>query len=167
MKRSKRLKRLQRPESSRDHVRQFLAPRVWKPARPAAPTRRQHPRWDLQPLLLILLAMTGAAGDSQPERFAMARGFYVASRSARRRPGRTIQGFQKALARLPLRPLRALAAGVRHEIRRRYAQRLRVDGFEPMGGDGSRIECPRSAELERRLRPAGKDDSAPTVWVTA
>ena len=36
-----------------------------------------------------------------------------------------------------------------------------------MGCDGSRIECPRSAELEARLRPAGKNDSAPTVWVTA
>src|SRR5262249_52378682 len=101
------------------------------------------------------------------ERFAMARGFYVASRGARRRPGRTIQGFQKALARLPMRPLRALAAGVRHEIRRRYAQRLRVDGFEPMGCDGSRIECPRSAELERRLGRGGRDASAPPLWVTA
>lgn len=36
-----------------------------------------------------------------------------------------------------------------------------------MGCDGSRIECPRSAELERRLRPAGKKDSAPPLWVTA
>ena len=64
-------------------------------------------------------------------------------------------------------PLRALADGVRDEIRRHYAERLTVDGFEPMGCDGSRIECPRTAELEARLRPAGKDDSAPTVWVTA
>jgi hypothetical protein len=167
MKRSRRLERLQRPESLLDHVRQFLTPLVWKQARQAAPTRRHHPRWDLQPLVLILLAMTWAAGDSQPERFEMARGFYLASYRARKRPGQTLQGFQKALARLPMRPLRALAAGVRHEIRRRYGQRLTVDGFEPMGCDGSRIECPRAAELERRLRPAGKDDSAPTLWVTA
>jgi hypothetical protein len=44
---------------------------------------------------------------------------------------------------------------------------LRVDGFEPMGCDGSRIECPRSRELEARLGQAGKADAAPTVWVTA
>ena len=167
MKRSKRLKRLQRPESLLEHVRQFLTPRVWKQARQAAPRRRDPARWDLQPLVLILLAMTWAAGDSQPERFEMARGFYVASYRGRRRPGKTLPGLQKALARLPMRPLRALAAGVRHEIRRRYAQRLLVAGFEPMGCDGSRIECPRAAELERRLRPAGKEDSAPTLWVTA
>src|SRR3954452_24846554 len=36
-----------------------------------------------------------------------------------------------------------------------------------MGCDGSRIECPRSAELEARLHPTGKKDSAPKVWVTA
>jgi hypothetical protein len=118
-------------------------------------------------LVLILLAMTWAAGDSRPEKFETARGFSVASYRARKRPGKTIQGSQKALARLPLRPLRALAAGVRDEIRRHDAERLLIDGFEPMGGDGSRIECPRTAELEARLRPAGKDDSAPTAWVTA
>ena len=118
MKRSRRLKRLQRPESLLDHIRQFLTPRVWKQARAAGPRHRAHPRWDLQPLVLIVLAMTWAAGDSQPEKFETARGFYVASYRARKRPGRTIQGFQKALARLPLRPLRALAAGVRDEIRR-------------------------------------------------
>ena len=51
-------------------------------------------------MVLILLAMTWAAGDSQPEEFEAARGFYVASYRARKRPGKTIQGFQKALARL-------------------------------------------------------------------
>jgi Transposase DDE domain len=167
MKRSRRLQKLQRPQSLLANLRQFLTPRVWKQARAAVPRHRAHPRWDLQPLVLIVLAMTWAAGDSLPEKFATARGFYVASYRARKRPGRTIQGFQKALARLPLRPLRALAAGVRAEIRRHYAERLLSDGFEPMGCDGSRIECPRTAELEARLGPAGKAESAPTVWVTA
>jgi hypothetical protein len=75
MKRSRRLKRLQRPQSLLDYIRQFLTPQVGKQARHAAPRRRDQPRWDLQPLVLILLAMTWAAGDSQPERFEMARGF--------------------------------------------------------------------------------------------
>ena len=108
-----------------------------------------------------------AAGDSQPEKFAIARGFYVAAFEARKRPGKTIQGFQKALSRLPVRSLKALAAGVRDQIRQHDAERLLSDGFVPMGCDGSRIECPRTAELEARLRVAGKEDSAPTVWVTA
>jgi hypothetical protein len=118
-------------------------------------------------LLLVLLAMTWAAGDSQAERFESARGFYITAYAARKRPGATLQGFQKALGRVPLRLLRTVAAGVRGQIRLRYAARLLIDGFEPLGCDGSRIECPRAAELEARLRPAGKRDAAPTVWVTA
>jgi Transposase DDE domain len=167
MKAARRLEKLQQPQSLLACLSQFLTPQVWKQARAAAPRGRSQPRWDLQPLVLIALAMTWAAGDSQPEKFETARGFYVASYRARKRPGKTIQGFQKALSRLPLRPLRALAAGVRDQIRRHYGPRLLIDGFEPMGCDGARIECPRAAELEARLGVAGKADSAPTVWVTA
>src|SRR5947209_4219526 len=167
MKRARALRPAQQPQSLLQHIRQFLTPEVSKQARAAVPRGRALPRWDLQPLLIIALAMTWAAGDSQAETFETARGFYVAAYDARKRPGKTLQGFQKALSRVPLRQLQAVAAGVRHQIRVRFAERLLVDGFEPMGGDGSRIECPRSAELEARLRPAGKDDSAPTIWVTA
>jgi Transposase DDE domain len=167
MKRARHLRRLQTPQSLIQYLRQFLTPQVAKQARAAVPRGRALPRWDLQPLLIIALAMTWAAGDSQAEKFETARGFYVAAYDARKRPGQTLQGFQKALSRIPLRSLKAFAAGVRDQIRRRSAERLLVDGLEPMGCDGSRLECPRSAELEARLRQAGKDDSAPTVWVTA
>jgi Transposase DDE domain len=66
-----------------------------------------------------------------------------------------------------MRQLRALAAGVRQEIHARLGARRLVDGFEPMGCDGSRIECPRTVELERGLGKAGKKAAAPTVWLTA
>lgn len=167
MKAARRLRKLQHPRSLIDHVRQFLTPDVWKQARQAVPQRRAASRWDLQPLILIMMAMTWAAGDSQPEKFETARGFYVACFRARRRPGKSIQGFQKALGRIPMRQLRALAAGGRREIHSRLGSRRLVDGFEPMGCDGSRIECPRTAELEARLGRAGNDGSAPTVWLTA
>ena len=144
MKPARKLQTLQHPQSLLACVRQFLTPEVWKQARAAVPHHRSRPRWDLQPLVMIVLAMTWAAGDSQPEKFETARGLYVAS-------------YQN----------RALAAGVRDQIRQHYAERLLIDGFEPMGCDGARIECPRTAELEARLRLAGKEDSAPTVWVTA
>ncbi len=167
MKAARKLRQLQQPQSLLEYVRQFLSPQVWKQARHVVPRPRAHPRWDLQPLLIVVLAMTWAAGDSQAEKFQTARGFYVAAYQARKRPGKTLQGFQKALSRVPMRQFQALAAGVRDQIRLRFAERLLVDGFEPMGCDGSRVECPRSAELEARLRPAGKENSAPTIWVTA
>jgi hypothetical protein len=167
MKAARTLRKLQQPRSLIDYVRQCLTPVVWKQARQAVPRGRAWPRWDLQPLVLIMMAMTWAAGDSQAEKFEKARGFYIACHEGRKRPGKTLGGFQKALGRVPLRQFRALAAGVRQEIRARYGARLLVDGFEPMGCDGSRIECPRGAELEARLGRAGKTDAAPTLWVTA
>jgi hypothetical protein len=167
MKAARTLRKLQQPRSLIDYVRQFLTPVVWKQARQAVPRRRLLPRWDLQPLVLIMMAMTWTAGDSQPERFEVARGFYIACYQARKRPGKTLEGFQKALSRVPMRQFRALAAGVRQQIRDRYGARLLVDGFEPMGCDGSRIECPRTTELEARLGRSGSIDAAPTLWLTA
>src|SRR5450631_4193287 len=103
MKAARKLRNLQQPQSLMDFVRQFLTPQVWKQARQAVPWRRHKPRWDLQPLVLVLLAMTWTAGDSELERFEAARGFYVMSYEGRKRPGKTLEGFQKALSRIPVR----------------------------------------------------------------
>jgi Transposase DDE domain len=167
MKAARKLRVLQQPQSLIEFVRQFLTPTVWKQARQAVPKKRQNPRWDLQPLILVMMAMTWTTGDSQPEKFEKARAFYAACYRARKRPGKTLEGFQKALSRIPLCQLRALAEGVRQVIHARLGTRRIVDGFEPMGCDGSRIECPRTTELEKRLGKAGNKDSAPTVWLTA
>ena len=115
----------------------------------------------------MLLLMTWCCGDSQPERFETARAFCVACLPKRRRPGQTVQGFQKALAKLPMRVLRTVAAGIRWTLASRLAARWFDEGFIAIGCDGSRVECPRTAELEQRLGQAGKDGSAPTLWVTA
>jgi Transposase DDE domain len=167
MKAARKLQGLQHPRSLIGYVRQFLTPTVWKQARGAVPRGRSAPRWDIQPLVVVMLAVTWATGDSEAERFEKARGYYIACYEGRRRPGKTLVGFQKALRRVPMRQLRALAAGVRYQIHARLGARRLVDGFEPMGCDGSRIEAPRTPELERGLGQAGKTDAAPSVWLTA
>src|SRR5580698_9064434 len=117
---------LQQPQSLIGYVRQFLTPTVWKQARRAVPSARSAPRWDLQPLVVVMLAMTWTTGDSEAERFEKARGYYVACHESRRRPGKTLVGFQKALRRVPMRQLRALAAGVRQGIHARLGARRLV-----------------------------------------
>jgi len=122
--------------------------------------------------------MTWCCGDSLPEKFETARGFYVACHAKRRRPGETFQGFQQALERLPIGVLRQMSAGIRGRIEKLFGSRLLVDGFIPLGCDGSRLECPRSEELEKRLGKPGKPKkkrktngyksaAAPTLWITA
>jgi hypothetical protein len=52
---------------------------------------------------------------------------------------------------MPLPVLRAVASAVRCRLALIFAQRFLIDGFIPLGCDGSRLACPRSQELERRL----------------
>jgi hypothetical protein len=148
-------------------LRKFLTPAVWKQAQRHAGCPKGKQRWSLQPLVLVLLTMTWVTGDAQPERFETARAFCVVLLPKRRRPGRSVQGFHKALARVPAPVLRALAAAVRTPLLRLLAGRLTTDGFIVLGGDGSRLRCPRTPELEARLGKRSAQDAAPQVWVTA
>jgi hypothetical protein len=149
-------------------LRHFLTPAVYKQAHQADPRGKRHGncRWTVQPLILTLLVMTWCCGDSQPERFEIARGFYVSLNHKRRRPGETVAGFQDALASLPMVVLRTFAAALRRCLLRRLGQ-LKVDGFIPFGCDGSRLTCPRVAQLEQRLGGGSNNNAPPLVWITA
>jgi hypothetical protein len=146
---------------------QFLTAALWKQAQKQRGAKRRSSRWSTQPLVLVLFTMTWCCGDSQAERFETAKAFCVVCLPKRRRPGRTVQGFQKALAKMPTRVLRVIAAGIRRVLGSRLAAYWFDDGFIGIGCDGSRVECPRTVELEKHLGQAGKDNSAPTIWVTA
>lgn len=118
-------------------------------------------------MVLVLLMMTWCCGDSQPERFETAKAFCIVCLPKRRRPGQTVQGFQKALRRLPMGVLRTVAGGIRKILASRLASRWYDEGFIAIGCDGSRVECPRAVELEQRLGRANKDRVAPSIWITA
>lgn len=150
-------------------LREFLTPAVWKQAHQVRhrTQKKESSRWMLQPLVLMLLLMTWSHGDSQAERFEFAKAYCQVCLKGRRNPGKTVQGFQMALARLPVAVLRTLAAAVRGVLAAQLGASWLVDGFIPFGCDGSRVLCPRTPQLEARLGQAGKDKSAPTLWVTA
>jgi hypothetical protein len=168
MRAARKPKRL-RPQakSFQECLREFLTPAIWKQAQRARSAPRESTRWKTQTLVLVLLTMTWCCGDSSAERFETAKAVTAALLPKRKRPGKTVQGFQKALAKLPMPVLRAVGEGIRRALLRLLKDQWLVNGFVPLGCDGSRIECPRSAELEQRLGKAGKDGSAPTLWITA
>lgn len=152
-------------QSFLDGLREFLTPAVWKQAEQARGQRRTSTRWSTQPLILTLLVMTWCCGDSQAERFETAKGFTAVCLAKRRRPGKSVQGFQIALAKLPMAVLRVVATGVRQRLLALFD--LASDGFIVFGCDGSSLETPKVAELEQRLDPALRDKARPQVWVTA
>src|SRR6266478_615039 len=119
----------QRRRSLREVLREFLTPALWKQAqqRRRLGQRKQSSRWKTQPLVLMLLFMTWCGGDSQAERFEIAKGYCQVCLAKRRGPGKTVQGFQKALARLPLRVRTLARRGVGADRLRRFACRMSAD----------------------------------------
>jgi hypothetical protein len=105
---------------------------------------------------MVLTLMTFAGGDSQEERFECARSVAKALLPKRRRPGKTIQDFEKADAQLPMWSLRRVSEAVRRRLPAMLARRWITNGFVVLGCDGSRLECPRAAALEERMGQAGK-----------
>jgi len=164
---TKRRKQRRRSRRLGDCVRQFLTPAVWKQVQNGLTRPWQASRWRIQPLVLVLVLMTFTCGDSQAERFESARAVVVALLPKRRRPGKTVEGFEKALGRLPMWALRRVSEAVRRRLPKILARRWVTDGFVVLGCDGSRLECPRAAALEARMGQAGKPDAAPTMWLTA
>lgn len=154
------------PRSFLECLRYFLTPQVWKQAHKHLGTY-EAVRWKTQPLLFVLLVMTWCAGDSIGERFETARAFYVASYQRQRRPGKTPEGFQKALARIPTAALRGVAHAVRRRLLKVFGARLLVDGFIPLGVDGTGLCAPRTPELEQRLRANPKPHDPPMIKVSA
>lgn len=161
-----RARQRRRAKSLIESMREFLTPEVFKQVRNKA-RRRKSPRWDLHPLLYILVLTTYCCGDSLPEKFEAARAFYVVCCPKRKRPGSSCGGFTKAVAKLPMPVLRSLAAAIRNRVEVVFGDRWQVGGFIPFGCDGTRQACPRTAELERRLGTCGKQGSAPSIWNTS
>jgi hypothetical protein len=147
-------------------MREFLTPTVFKQVRNVV-KRRKCPRWDLHPLLYILVLTTYCCGDSLPEKFESAKAFYVVCCPKRKRPGVSFAGFEKAVAKLPMPVLRTLATAVRGRVEAIFGERWKVGNFIPFGCDGTRQACPRTEELERRLGTFGKEGSSPMIWNTS
>jgi hypothetical protein len=162
----KRARQRRRTRSLIGSMREFLTPEVFKQVRNVS-KRRKCPRWDLHPLLYIVLLTTYCCGDSLPEKFEAARGFYVVCYPKRKRPGASFTGFEKAIAKLPMPILRTLAGAIRGRVGTVFADRWKVGNFIPFGCDGTRQACPRSAELEKRLGTFGKEGSPPMIWNTS
>ncbi len=85
---------------------------------------------------------------------------------ARRRVGRTYQGFIKALIRWSPRLLRRIEPHLRSAVQATAGACWETFGWVVMGTDGTRVEAPRTAANEKALGCGGRRKTGPQLWLT-
>jgi len=123
-------------------------------------------RWTARMLVVGAILMTWALEPTLADAFAAARTVLVTMYDSRRRPGKTLAGFLKALGRVSDRLLAAVTSSLREGVQRVAGRSWRFKAWVVMGVDGTRIECPRTAANEQAFGCAGKVGTGPQMWLT-
>ena len=124
-------------------------------------------RWCERYLTLCALMMAWSMAEALADRFDQARCGVAEMFPGRLRPAKTYQGFVAALAQKSESLLAKIAEHLRGEVRLvAGGSRWEHLGFVPIGADGSKVECPRTAANEKEFGCAGKKKSTPQQFVT-
>ena len=123
-------------------------------------------RWTPRLLVIGAVLLGWAVGPSLQECFTAAREALVAMYLSRRRPGETLAGFLEALRQQSAALLSLVVASLRRMTIRLSGRPWRLGPWVVMGADGSRVECPMTRSNEKGLGCAGKDKTAPQLFVT-
>lgn len=101
------------------------------------------------------------------DRFAHARQATVEMFPGRKRPGRTYQGYVQARRRINARQMRKIKRQVNHFHRRIAGPFWRRHQWQAFAADGTRIELPRTTRNEKAFGCAGRDKTAPQLFLTS
>ena len=126
----------------------------------------QRVRWTPRLLVTAAVLSAWAVASTCQEAFAIAREAVVKMYPTRRRPGKSYQGFVKALKRQSAQLLVRVVTSLRRVTRDLAGTCWRENGWVVMGVDGSSVKCPRTRANERGFGYSGKNRSAPQQTVT-
>jgi hypothetical protein len=123
-------------------------------------------RWTPRLLVIGAVLLGWAVGPNLQECFVAAREALVAMYLSRRRPGETFAGFWQALRQQSGTLLSLVILSLRRTTIRLCGRNWRLGPWVVMGADGSRVECPMTRSNENGLGCAGKEKTAPQLFVT-
>jgi hypothetical protein len=123
-------------------------------------------RWSSRMLVIAAVLLGWAAGPNLQECFAVAREALVAMYVSRRRAGETLAGFLQALQQRSAGLLSIVVGSLRRKTIEVSGRAWRLGGWVVMAADGSRVECPMTRDNEHRLGCAGREKTAPQLFVT-
>lgn len=139
-----------------------LLPRQGLPLVPLGDKQRWTPRY----LVITALLMACLGADRLVDRFQAARCTLVRMYLTRRRPGKTYNGFVKALNRLGDALLDELIGHLQTQTRQIAAHRWRIEGWEVFGADSSRFDKTRTTANKNAFGHAGKKKICPQQYLT-
>lgn len=150
------------PTTLKQAIAQHLPWRLFTPAGAGASLR-----WSERYLVLCAVLMAWSAAGALADRFEQARRGLTRMFPGRKAPGKSYQGFVAALGQKSEALLEKVSEHLRGQVRQvaggRHWQHL---GFVPIGADGSKVECPKTAANEREFGCAGRKKSTPQQFVT-
>jgi len=118
-------------------------------------------RWTDRLLVVTAIVMAWADHRTLRAAFAFARSFVVRMYPTRRRPGKQFRGFMRSLERAHDELLPKVTAGLRSAMERIGLLRRLQGRWMVLGGDGTRIACPRTVDNEEAFGVFGKSKSYP------
>lgn len=122
--------------------------------------------WTPQRLVWMALLMTWSAEQTLADRFDAVRDFLKAA-FPHWRLGVSYTGWYEAQARWLAPVPSAVARRLRQQMAAFAGRQWAREGWCALAADGSRVECPRTAANERGLGCAGKERTAPPLFLTA
>ena len=128
--------------------------------------RPKRTRWSLQQLIMGAVLMAYDSSAVLKDRFANARQCLVEMFPAGRRPGKSYQGFVKALRQISLEMRARLQRHFQQSHRQVANSYWRCFGWVPFAADGSRVEVPRTQANEDVLKCAGRKKTGPQFQLT-
>ena len=123
-------------------------------------------RWTARLLAMVAIFMVWSPGHTLVDRLAEARNAVVGIYPTRRRPGRSHEGFSKALARHGASVLSVLADHWRCCVRQVAKGCWNEAGWVLFGVDGSLFTCPRTVANEEAFGAFGRSNGGPQQLVT-
>lgn len=124
-------------------------------------------RWTDRLLISAALLMGWQRGVATlQEAFQAAREVVVAMYGSRRRPGRNLSGFVKALTHRGGTLCQRVVPALRRATQRLAGPAWRYGGYVPLAVDGTRIACPRTGANEAAFGTGAKAQGMPQQQLT-
>ena len=123
-------------------------------------------RWVPRYVALVAVLMALGVAGRRVDRFCWARAAVGSMFPTRRRPGKSVQGFNTAWAGQSAGLLERIIPALRRAVIDLAGPHWRSEGFVLIGVDGSRFECPMTRANEDEFGTAGKDKTGPQQFLT-